>query len=100
MSTPGDPLDDGRATKFVAELWQKLGMPSLGPHSSALSMLLVYLLKRDPDRPAMTLAYEFGDGGELRDYTLRGEDGRLLCCTAFRPDGTKIEEQQLEECGD
>jgi hypothetical protein len=100
MSTPGEPLDDGRAASLVAELWQRLGMPSLGPHSSALSMLLVYLLDHDPDRPAMALTYEFGAGGELREYTLRGEDGRLLVCTAFRPDGSKVEEQQLEDCGD
>jgi hypothetical protein len=98
---PPEPVDDGRTTaKIVAELWQQQGMPSLGPHSTALSVLLALLLSRDPSMPAMTLTFEFQAGAKLREYTWRDEEGRLLRCTAFRPDGTVIEEPQIEDCGD
>jgi hypothetical protein len=100
MTTSDATLDDGRAAKFLADLWQQNGMPSTGPSRAAMSMLLVYLLNNDPSTPAMTLTYDFQAGARLREYTLRDEDGRLLLCTAFRPDGTKVEEPKIEDCGD
>jgi hypothetical protein len=93
MTTYDVSLDDGRAAEFITELWRRAGMPSSGPHSSAMSMLLVYLMNTDPSVPAMTLSYEFGPGARLREYTLRADDGRLLVCTAFRPDGSVVPEQ-------
>ena len=93
MTTYDRSLDDGRAAEFITELWQRVGMPSTGPHSSAMSMLLVYLLRNnDPSVPAMTLNYEFDAGARLREYTLRADDGRLLVCVAFRPDGSVVPE--------
>jgi hypothetical protein len=92
--------DDGRAAKFLVELWQKLDLPT-GPHCSALAMLLTYLLGNDPKAPAMTLSYEFDEGAKLREYTLRlPETGQLLSCTAFTGDGRKIEELPLEKGGE
>jgi hypothetical protein len=93
VTTYDRALDDGRAAKFITELWQNAGMPSTGPHSAAMSMLLVYLMNNDPSVPAMTLTYEFDPGARLREYTLRADDGRLLVCTAFRPDGSVVPEQ-------
>jgi hypothetical protein len=89
MSTPS--LDESSLPGFVAELWEKMGLPSKGPHSSALSMLLVFFANRDPI-PAMTLTYDFQEGGQLREYRLRDRDGRLLLCVAFRPDGSVVDE--------
>jgi hypothetical protein len=55
-----DPaFDDGRAAKFASELWQQTRMPSIGPHSAALSMLLACLLNHDPNTPAIDVNFRF-----------------------------------------
>jgi hypothetical protein len=47
----------------------------------------------------LTLTFDFQAAGQLREYRLRDEEGRLLLCTAFRPNGTKVEEPQVEDWG-
>jgi hypothetical protein len=88
-------LDDGRAARLIADVWERAGMSPAGAHRKALAMLLVYLLNNDPSAPEITLTYCF-EAGRLREYVLRAEDdGRLLARTAFGSDGRIIEELPL-----
>jgi hypothetical protein len=88
-------VDDGRATAFVAKLWEASGLPTTDPFMRAVSALVLHLLADPATVSPMTLAYEFE--GRLTEYTLRMPDGRLLMRAVFRSDGTVIEDPMIDE---
>ncbi len=91
-----DPALEQRAHDLTMRVFAESGLVGEKRFEAAQTALVILIaqLLAELDDPAVTkavtLAFEFDEGGRLREIIRRGPDGRLLACLSVRPDGSVV----------